>query len=304
MLIWDEVEDATYQVSILDEDYDTDVASLDVSFLKNGIYDIIIYTFIDNNTYEDMFEITVDRYYSKPQMISHQRQTLTFVGDGDALRYEIWMNGHLIDSDDTFVDVGPLTINTLYHIQVRALYNQEAGLWSESYLIDTHEDLLDVMTHVYDPLDDEDFILTMNSSHTFRVLNDSVDIKEDNESIQINKDDLNMLESDSVYVIEDTGDTNIIHHIKIRDINHSYLRSEQTLHIEDDLSVLFHLVEGAEITFYLGENVLSHVSQNGLILINKEDIEAYLEINEKATISYIIEEKHINIIGYLIILTA
>jgi hypothetical protein len=38
-----------------------------------------------------------------------------------------------------------------------------------------------------------------------------------------------------------------------------------------------------------------------VILLNKEDLEAYLEINEKATISYIIAEKHMNIIGYLIV---
>jgi hypothetical protein len=113
------------------------------------------------------------------------------------------------------------------------------------------------------------------------VLNDAVTINNIDGRISIDNVELNELDSDSVYVIEDTGDTQMIHHIKIRDINHSYLRSEMTLSLEDDLKVLFHLIEGAEITFYLGDNVLSYVSQNGVIILNKESIESYLKINEK-----------------------
>ena len=148
-VVWDAVDDAEYYtVRINDVDYRADDARYSMYNFVNGTYQVRVRSHREDeqSIFSNALTFQIDRIYEHPKNVYVVNDILYWDAISEASSYRVYINDLTFDvSSGTTFNLDGLDENTLYEIQVLAIYDKGESNLSSTVIYHSYHTLIDTI---------------------------------------------------------------------------------------------------------------------------------------------------------------
>ncbi|MFP4287302.1 MAG: hypothetical protein ACLFRI_06335 [Candidatus Izemoplasmataceae bacterium] len=314
-LVWDSVPEATYYtISIDGIHYRASESNYDVFNLVNGSYTVRVkaHTDVDESIFSNVFTLVIDRAFDYPKNIRITNNTLHFDGTVDALNYRVYINDLSETISDTTYDLSTLDEDSLYQIQVSALYANGESIKTPVILHHTFSESLDTFEFEINKNRSTDGFINTEVAYAYEyflfenTVLDEPFITFESDTMIIDHEFLKSLEAGSYTITLLLDEGYVLMTMTVLDEERPYMITPNTLPYEGlDLSFTFELFDG-RIDTVSGLDIKEddYTIEDSTLIISSDFIESVQEDDpDRSTIilSYTLVKDDLTIVGFIFI---